>query len=235
MDSKQNIQPQMAESRRVENGGRTSLIRLRPGLMFHDGAPVRATDCVVSLNRWIVRDSFGQIVGRALDAFEAADDRTIRVKLKRPFPRLLDAFGKAVTPPFIMPERLAKTAATAPVTEMIGSGPYKFNKDEFVAGARVAYSRFDGYVPRAGAADWLSGGRKGWFERIEWHIIPDPATLARGRGRLVGMGLARPAAATGTRPQYPRPGHRQARPVFDPALQHERSAVQQRQAAPCHR
>lgn len=178
MDSKQQIQPQMAEGHTVENGGLTWLIKLRAGLVFHDGTPVRATDCVASLQRWTVRDPFGQLVGRALDAFEAADDRTIRIKLKRPFPRLLNAIGKAVTPPFIMPERLAKTDAGTPITEMTGSGPYKFNKDEFVAGARVAYSRFDSYVPRAGAADWLAGGRKGWFERIEWHIIPDPATAA---------------------------------------------------------
>ena len=69
MDSKQQIQPQMAEGHTVENGGLTWLIKLRPGLMFHDGTPVRAADCVASLQRWTVRDPFGQLVGRALDAF----------------------------------------------------------------------------------------------------------------------------------------------------------------------
>lgn len=176
MDSKQQIQPQMAEGHTIEDNGRTWIIKLRPGQMFHDGTPVRAVDCVASLNRWTVRDPFGQLLGRALDAFEAADDRTIRVKLKRPFPRLLNAIGKAVTSPFIMPERIAKTDAATPVTEMVGSGPYRFLKDEFVPGARVAYARNDAYAPRDGAPDWLAGGRKGWFQRIEWHIISDPAT-----------------------------------------------------------
>ena len=176
MDSKQQIQPQMAEGHTISDDGRTWTIKLRPGLRFHDNEPVRSIDAKASIQRWAVRDPFGQLVGRALDSIETPDDRTIVLKLKRPFPRLLNAIGKAVTPPFVMPERIAKTDANTPVTEMVGSGPYRFNKDEFVAGARVAYSRFDGYVPRDGAPDWLAGGRKGWFERIEWHIIPDPAT-----------------------------------------------------------
>ena len=176
MDSKQQIQPQMAEGHTIEDDGRTWVIKLRPGLMFHDGTPVRSVDCKASIARWTVRDPFGQLLGRALDTIETPDDRTIRIKLKRPFPRMLNAIGKVTTPPVIMPERIARTDAATAVTEMVGSGPYRFLKDEFVTGARVAYSRFDGYVPRAGAPDWLAGGRKGWFERIEWHIIPDPAT-----------------------------------------------------------
>lgn len=178
LDSKLRVRPQMAEGHTVADDGRTWTIKLRPGLLFHDGTPVRAVDCVASLNRWTVRDPFGQLVGRALDAFEAADDRTIRVRLKRPFPRLLNAMSKAVTGPFVMPERIAKIDAGTPITEMVGSGPYRFLKEEYVSGHRVAYARNDAYAPRNEAADWLAGGRKGWFERIEWHIIPDPATAA---------------------------------------------------------
>jgi peptide/nickel transport system substrate-binding protein len=176
MDRQQRIQPQMAEGHTISDDGRSWTIKLRPGLRFHDNEPVRSIDAKASIQRWTVRDPFGQLVGRALDGIDTPDDRTLVLKLKRPFPRLLNAIGKAVTPPFVMPERIAKTDANTPVTEMVGSGPYRFNKDEFVPGARVAYARFDGYQPRDGAPDWLAGGRRGWFERIEWHILPDPAT-----------------------------------------------------------
>src|SRR5208283_3107988 len=94
------------------------------------------------------------------------------------FPRLIDGLAKPVTPPFIMPERIAKSDAGTPVTEMVGSGPFRFLKDEFVAGSRVTYACFDGYVPRDEPADWLAGGRRAAFARMEWHIIPDPATAA---------------------------------------------------------
>ena len=62
--------------------------------------------------------------------------------------------------------------------EVVGSGPYRFLKDEFVSGSRVTYAKFDGYVPRQEAADWASGGKVAHFPRIEWHILPDPATAA---------------------------------------------------------
>ena len=39
------------------------------------------------LARWSQRDTFGQTLGSAVEAFEAADDRTLVVRLKRPFPR----------------------------------------------------------------------------------------------------------------------------------------------------
>ncbi|MBX9698847.1 MAG: ABC transporter substrate-binding protein, partial [Acetobacteraceae bacterium] len=57
--------PQMAAGQVVEDDGRTVLIRLRDGLRWHDGAPVRAADCVASIRRWGARDSFGQIMMRA--------------------------------------------------------------------------------------------------------------------------------------------------------------------------
>lgn len=77
-----------------------------------------------------------------------------------------------------MPERLAKTDALTAVTEMVGSGPYRFLKDEFVSGSRVAYAKFDGYVPRTEPSSFMTGGKRAYFDRIEWQIIPDPSTAA---------------------------------------------------------
>ena len=57
------------------------------------------------------------------------------------------------------PERLANTDLTKPNTEMVGSGPYKFLKSEFVAGSSAAYERFKDYVPRNEKPDWASGGK----------------------------------------------------------------------------
>jgi NAD(P)-dependent dehydrogenase (short-subunit alcohol dehydrogenase family) len=100
------VQPQMAEGHEVSDDGRSWRIRLREGLRFHDGAPVRAQDCAASLARWSKRDTFGQSLGAVVDAWEAADDRTIRIRLKSPFPLLLDALAKpAAVVPFMMSKR----------------------------------------------------------------------------------------------------------------------------------
>jgi peptide/nickel transport system substrate-binding protein len=179
VDSRLRPHPQMAEGYTTSDDGRTWLIRLRDGLRFHDGEPVRAVDCVASLRRWAARDTFGRTLADAVDAWESADDRTVRIRLKRPFPPVIDALAKpASNVPFIMPERLAATDPNSQVSEMVGSGPYRFIANEYVSGSRVAYEKFPGYVPRQETPNWTTGGKVAHFDRIVWQIIPDSATAA---------------------------------------------------------
>jgi peptide/nickel transport system substrate-binding protein len=168
--------PQMAEGHTVSDDGRTYLIKLRPGLKWHDGEPVRAQDCAPSLARWAARDPFGQNLLKVVDEWGVQDDRTIRIRLKKPFPLLIQAIAQQNS--FIMPERLAKTDPFKAITEIVGSGPYRFLKDEFVAGSSAAWARNPDYVPRQEAPEWTSGGKVAHFERIEWKVIPDSATAA---------------------------------------------------------
>ena len=149
LDSDFKAQPQMAEGAVSEDDGKTWRIVLRPDLLFHDDTRVLARDCVASIRRWGARDGFGQALLAACDEISAPDDRTIRFRLKHPFPLLPDALAK--TPPSIcpiMPERLAVTDPYKQVTEMVGSGPYRFKADERVAGSRIVYQRNTKYVPR---------------------------------------------------------------------------------------
>lgn len=179
VDGKSQPRPQMAESYTVSDDGRTCLIRLRNGLKFHDGEPVLARDCVASLMRWSKRDAFAQTIAPSIEAFEAADDRTIRIRMTRPVPRLIDALAKpSVTVPFIYPERFARVDASTAITEAIGSGPFRYVANERVPGSLVVYEKFAGYVPRQEPPDWASGGKVAHFDRVEWQVIPDAATAA---------------------------------------------------------
>ncbi len=173
-------QPQMLEAAVAEADGLRWRLLLRPGLRFHDNEPVLARDCVASIRRWGARDTFGQALLAATDALFAEDDRTIVFRLRLPFPLLPDALGKtAPSPCVMMPARLAATDPFKQVLEMVGSGPYRFLADERVPGARVAYARFDGYVPReGGVASRTAGPKRAGFDRVEWAIIPDAATAS---------------------------------------------------------
>jgi peptide/nickel transport system substrate-binding protein len=92
----------------------------------------------------------------------APDDRTIQFRLSKTFPHLpLALAGQMNTMPCIMPERLANTDPFQQVTEIVGSGPYRFVASEFVAGERSAYERFGGYVPRADGNQSFTAGPKG--------------------------------------------------------------------------
>ena len=171
--------PQMAEAHEVSDDKLTWRFRLRDGLKFHAGAPVRGADCVASLRRWMRRDGMGQRVSGQLDAISAAGDRGFEIRLKTPFPMMLTALGKgSANVPFIMPERVARTDPFTQITDFTGSGPFRFLRDEWAPGALAAYARFDGYAPRQEAPSFISGGKAVHFDRVEWRIIPDSATSA---------------------------------------------------------
>ncbi len=172
-------QRQMAESEQVSADGLTWEFRLRPGLKFHDGSPVLAKDVVASLTRWSARDSMGLMLKALQQDLIAVDDRTVRWVLKKPYPKMLMALGKNSTPmAFIMPERIAKTDPFTQINEYVGSGPMRFKKDEWVPGAKAVFEKFEGYMPRDEPSSWLAGGKRMGVDRIEWMVMPDPATAS---------------------------------------------------------
>ena len=179
-DSHYKASPQMVAGHVVGNDGKLWKLTLREGLTWHDGERVLARDCVASIQRWGKRDAFGQALLAATDELSAPDDKTIQFRLKKPFPLLPDALGKSPSPMCaMMPERLAKTDAFTQVTEMVGSGPYRFLPKERVPGARAVYERFVDYVPRPdGTPDWTAGPKIVNFDRVEWTTIPDAATAS---------------------------------------------------------
>jgi peptide/nickel transport system substrate-binding protein len=178
-DDKLQPQRQMAEYEEVSADGLTWKFRLRPGLKFHDGEPVLAKDAVASLNRWAARDPLGSMIKAIEHELAAIDDRTFRWLLKKPFPKMLLALGKSSTPAcFVMPERIAATDPFRQIGDHVGSGPMRFVKSDWVPGARAAFEKFPGYVPRQEPNSWLAGGKRMLVDRIEWIVVPDPATAA---------------------------------------------------------
>lgn len=179
-DADWRVQPQMVEGHVVGDGGKLWRLTLREGLRFHDGEPVRGVDVVASLRRWGARDAFGSALLAATDELASPSDRVVTFRLKKPFALLPEALGKpGVNMPCIMPERLARTDANTRVTEMVGSGPFRFVANEWSQGNRVVYEKFDRYVPRGSGVPSLTAGPKvAHFDRVEWVIIPDPATAA---------------------------------------------------------
>jgi peptide/nickel transport system substrate-binding protein len=176
-------QPQMVDSWKVSDDKLTYTLTLRDKLKFHDGTPVRSADCIASLQRWMKRDGFGQVLAEQVGDMTAADDKTFSIVLKKPFPLLLEAIGKlSSNVPFIMPERIAKTDAGTQITDPTGSGPFKFIKEEWVPGNKAIYVKNADYVPRNEPPSWAAGGKVVKVDRVEWLYIPDSATAANAIG-----------------------------------------------------
>jgi peptide/nickel transport system substrate-binding protein len=180
IDTSWMAQPQMVEGHRVEEDGLIWMLTLRDGLRFHDKEPVLARDVVASIRRFATRIDLANALMAATEELSAPDDRTVRFRLKRPFPHLPEAVaGPGGVVPAIMPERLAATSPFKPIAEMVGSGPYRFLPDEHVSGARAAYERFALHQPRTdGALGFTSGPKIAYFDRIEWLTLDSFSAMA---------------------------------------------------------
>ncbi len=174
-DAKFMPQPQMVAGHELSDDKLTWTFTLRDGLVFHDGEKVRAIDCVASVNRWARRNPLGQKLVEVSHEMTALDDKRFQVRLKKPFPLILNAFA---TGPFMMPERVAKTDPFQQITEFVGCGPFRFLRDEWVTGVQAIYTKFDGYVSRQEPSSFVAGGKVAHLDRIEWKVMPDPATSA---------------------------------------------------------
>jgi peptide/nickel transport system substrate-binding protein len=169
--------PQMVGDYSVSPDKLSYGFKLRDGLGFHDGSQVKGADCVASIRRWMARDALGQTLATVVEEMKPDGNNAFTIKLKEPFPLLIDGLAKVSSLAlFVMPERLAMTDPFKQVTEMVGSGPLKFVKEEFQPGHQVVYVKNTDYVPRKEPPSWASGGKVMKVDRVEWLYIPDAVT-----------------------------------------------------------
>ncbi|HZS82476.1 MAG TPA: ABC transporter substrate-binding protein [Stellaceae bacterium] len=171
-------QPQMVDKWTESPDKLTYTFTLRPGLKWHDGTPVTGADCIASIARWGKRDALGQKLMEAVDKM-SAEGESFTIALKAPFPLLIEGLAKlSSNTPFMMPERIAKTDAFTQITESIGSGPFKFVREEWVPGNKAVFVKNTDYVPRQEPPSFAAGGKVVKVDRVEWLYIPDAATAA---------------------------------------------------------
>jgi len=180
LDANQQIQPQMADRFDLSDDKLTYTFHLRDKLAFSDGTPVTAEDVAASWTRWAEADGAGQMIATFLVGLDAVDARTLRVRLKEPFPQLPYVLAKPMAiPMFVKPAKIVKgLSARTQFSDPLGSGPFIMRKDEWVAGSKTVYVKNPGYVPRAEPASGIAGGKIARVDRVEWLVIPDPSTQA---------------------------------------------------------
>jgi peptide/nickel transport system substrate-binding protein len=178
-DERLQIRPQMVDKHSVSKDGMKYSFTLRDGLKWHDGQPVVAEDCVESLKRWMKKDRFGRLLAAHGPRLAAADRKAFTLELGERFGPVLEALGKpSSNVPFMMPARLAATSADEQVKEIVGSGPFRFSKDEWQPGNQVVYVRNADYVPRQEPASGSAGGKRVHLDKVVWRYMPDHATAA---------------------------------------------------------
>ena len=165
------VKPQMVDTWQVSPDKLTYTFKLRRGLTFHDGAPVTGEDVAASIQRWSKRDAMGSAMATFVDTMDAPAPDTFRIKLKEPCGFVIEALGKpSSNVPFIMPKRIASTDPMKQIEEHIGSGPYRFVREEFKPGDKAVYVKFDKYVPRNEPPSGSAGGKRVFVDRVEWNL-----------------------------------------------------------------
>ena len=179
LDAKGNYRPQMLEGWAISPDRLTYSFTLRDGLEWSDGQPVTAEDCVASIRRWARREALGGQLMAATREMRVLDAKRFEIALNRPFAFVIEALGKAGhTIPVMMPARIASGDPNTAVTEIIGSGPYRFLQSEWRPGERASFVRNPRYRPREEPPSALAGGKVARMERIELVSIADQATRA---------------------------------------------------------
>lgn len=135
-DTTGHLHSDLAENIQSGVGGTSYIVKLRPGVHWHDGASLTAKDVVFTVN--LIKDpetrSPLRINWRDIN-LEAKDDLTLEFKL----PATYAAFPYALTFP-ILPQHLLKDVAPGAVRENsfsrtpVGSGPFTFRLLQTVSG-----------------------------------------------------------------------------------------------------
>jgi peptide/nickel transport system substrate-binding protein len=142
IDEKLNIVPQLALSHETSEDGKAMIIKLRPGVKFHDGEPLDAEAAKFSIERHMtMQGSFRKSELANVDRVEVVDPLTIRLVLKTPYAPLIaqltDRSGMMVSP------RAAKEAGDKFGLHPVCAGPYKFV--ERVQQDRMVFEKFADY------------------------------------------------------------------------------------------
>jgi peptide/nickel transport system substrate-binding protein len=142
IDEKLNIVPQLALSHETSADGKEVIIKLRPGVKFHDGEAFDAEAAKYSIERHLtLPGSFRKPELASVDHVDVVDPLTIKLVLKAPFSPLIaqltDRAGMMVSP------KAAKEAGDKFGLRPVCAGPYKFV--ERVQQDRMVFEKFADY------------------------------------------------------------------------------------------
>jgi peptide/nickel transport system substrate-binding protein len=154
----------LAERWDVSPDGKTITFHLRHGVLWHDGAPFTAQDCLFTYQKLMdpkVATPYGSSYMDVQKA-EAIDDYTFRVTYKEPFSPALESWSMGIIPKHLLDGKDLNTDAFN--RNPVGTGPYTFK--EWTAGQKIVLVANDKYFE----------GRPNIDEYI-YRIIPDSSTM----------------------------------------------------------
>ena len=189
IDENVKIVPQLATSFEVSGDGKEVLIKLRAGVLFHDGEKFDAEAAKFSIERHLtMQGTFRRSEIAPIDKVEVVDPLTIKLVLKAPFAPLIaaltDRAGMMVSP------KAAKELGANFGNKPVCAGPYKFVErvpqrhiivekfKDYWNAANVHIDRIV-YQPIENSTVRLANLRSGNLEIIERSLATDAETVKK--------------------------------------------------------
>jgi peptide/nickel transport system substrate-binding protein len=171
-------QPMLVESHSMSSNGLTHTFKLRRGVLFHNGKEMTSEDVAASLTRWGKVGSRGIVAFKQVEAVTTPDKYTVVMNLKEPFAPLLAFLALPSSAAAIMPKEVADATPAGPVTQYIGTGPYRFV--EWIPNRHIKLARWDKYVSRSEAPSGYAGRRDPLVDEVIYYPVGNVATRIAG-------------------------------------------------------
>lgn len=172
--------PHLAESCDISDDGKTYNVKLREGVLFHNGKEMTSEDVLASFERWLENNDAGGMITPYIDKAEAKGPYEIVFKFNEPYAPFINILASHVSNQkmVVRPKEIIEKFGADPITEHIGTGPYKFV--EWVGDQYVKLTRFDDYVPSKLPASMLSGERIAYADNIIIKFIKEQSVRIAG-------------------------------------------------------
>jgi ABC-type transport system substrate-binding protein len=178
-----NLVPELADTWEFSANARRLTVKLRDGVLFHNGATLSPQDVVFTYEKTLR----GRLPGEVTVTTAAGEDGTVVFRFSAPFPSFLELFGQTPVVPSVYYELSGPEGFAA---SPVGTGPFRLEPGR--SGRRLALVRWDGYYGGASA-----------IAEVAFLFNPDPAKrvamLRDGQAHLAPA--LTPAAAASLRGQ----------------------------------
>ena len=136
--------PALASDYEFAEDAKSATFHLRPGIKFHDGAPITPADVKWSYEHY--RGAWADVLHKATQDVEIVDDRTVRFHFVEPFfdfPILLGT-GNVCGAGWVVPANYyQQVGPDGFMQKPIGAGPYRLVAQQ--PGVRLDFAAFDDY------------------------------------------------------------------------------------------
>lgn len=177
------IIPMLAESHEVSEDGLINTLKLRQGVLFHNGEEMTAADVIASIERWGGMSGHGGALLEAVESVNQVDEYTIEYHMTEPFGTFVATLAENYQGCAIYPKSVIDAAGAEPMTTgFIGTGPYKLV--EWIPDQVIRFERFDEYSALEGEPVGHGGAKQQFLDEI--HFVPVPDEAARVAGIQAG-------------------------------------------------